>query len=403
MALRKLKMGDLMEKQQTRPASPIKTNMLRSPMKERLEERPLPAPPSPSKLPSPARQPIIHSQKSRKRKSSAILIPSDKDDNEPDTSNTAVDSIAVQKNPKRAKTAVAASAPKRTASRTQKKVPAAKDIPSGVLSPRSHNSRALPRSPIKDYSPAKEKDLPAAPSHVPAYVPAPAHAPAPASPLRQQTHLQSPSKSQSPFKMAASAGMSAISAFAKRGFAAANTASAKLTRPISREKDQPILSGLGTAIPVPTSPSGKMLPPPRPVLATLTSTTATMIPNLSPQRTASQASIRSNMSEQSNVSSTNGTIITKPTRAGTLKKAIGVGAKAVTAKKTTTTTTAARTKQKIVVSGSTTTTLSPKATKKVTNTSATTTAAARKAVSAAAARKAAPTPAPSGRVLRKRN
>lgn len=402
MALRKMKMGDLMEKQQTRPASPIKANIFHSPMKEPLDSRPLPAPPSPSKLPSPARQPIIHSQKSRKRKSSAILIPSDKDDNEPDTSNTAVDSIAVQKNPKRAKTATASSAPKRTASRTQKKAPVAKDVPSGVLSPRSHNSRALPRSPIKDYSPAKEKDLPAAPNHVPAYVPAPAPAPAPASPMRQQPYLHSPSKPQSPFKMAASAGMSAISAFAKRGFAAANTASAKLTRPISREKDQPILSGLGTAIPVPTSPSGKMLPPPRPALATLTSTTATMIPNLSPQRTASQASIRSNMSEQSNVSSTNGTIITKPTRAGTLKKAIGVGVKTATAKKTTTTT-AIKTKQKIVVSGSTTTTLSPKAMKKVTTNSATTTAAAKKAVSAAAARKAAPTPAPSGRVLRKRN
>lgn len=396
-------MGELMEKQQTRPNSPIKQNILRSPTKDRLEERPLPAPPSPSKLPSPSRQPVIVSQKSRKRKSSAILIPSDKEDNEPDTSNTAVDSIAVQKNPKRAKTAAATTAPKRTASRTQKKVVAAKDVPSGVLSPRSHNSRALPRSPIKD------KELPAAPApapapvHLPAHVPAPTPvaAPAPASPVRQLPRPLSPSKPQSPFKMAATAGMSAISAFAKRGFAAAGTASAKLTRPISREKDQPILSGLGTAIPVPTSPSGKMLPPPRPALATLTSTTVASIPNLSPQRTASQASIRSNMSEQSNVSSTNGTIITKPTRGGTLKKVIGAGSKAVPAKKATIT--ATRTKQKIVVSGSTTTTLSPKATKKVMTTSAATTAAAKKAVSAAAARKAAPTPAPSGRVLRKRN
>lgn len=389
MALRKMKMGDLMEQQQARPNSPTKQTIVRSPTKERIEERPLPAPPSPSKLPSPARKPIIQLHKSGKRKSSAILIPSDHDNDEPDTSNTAVDSLPVQKNPKRAKTGAttAPTVPKRTASRTKKKTVTAKDVPAGVLSPRSHNSRALPRSPIKD------KELPTAP------VPAPA----PASPVRQQQQQPrplSPSKPQSPFKMAATAGMSAISAFAKRGYAAAGAAGAKLARPISREKDQPNITGLGTAIPVPTSPTGKMLPPPRPALATLTSTGVTAIPTLSPQRTASQASVRSNMSEQSNVSSTNGTVITKPTRGATLKKAIGAGAKSASAKKTTTT--AIKTKQKIVVSGSTTSTVSPKATKK-TATSTTTTAAAKKAATAAATRKAAATPAPSGRVLRKRN
>lgn len=383
--------------QQARPSSPVKQTIIRSPSKERIQERPLPVPPSPSKLPSPARRPITQPHKLGKRKSSAIHIPSDHASDEADTSNTAVDSLPVQKNPKRAKTATATAptVPKRTASRTQKKTMNAKDVPAGILSPRSHNSRALPRSPIKD------KELPSAPG--------------PASPVREQQQTRalspvrtqqsirpvSPSKPQSPFKIAATAGMSAISAFAKRGYAAAGAAGAKLTRPISREKDQPILSGLGTAIPVPASPTGRMLPPPRPTLATLNSTAATAIPTLSPQRTASQASIRSNISEQSNVSSNSGTVITKPTRGATLKKALGAGSRAAPVKRAATT--VSKTKQKIVVSGSTTSTVSPRATKKTITSSTSTTVAAKKMATAAAARKAAPTPAPSGRVLRKRN
>jgi len=389
--LRNVKMGELVAQHQppqnnTNP--PPTQSIARSPTKPQLDERPLPALPSPSKLPSPVKQSIIQQPKSRKRKSSAILIPSDKENHGPDTSNVGPDNLPVQKNAKRAKTAAAtaqpAPAPKRAPSRTQKKPLKNNENPSGVLSPRSHNSRTLPRSPIKD------KELPPL---VPAREDSPLRQhqqipPPQQSPLRPA----SPSKPASPFKAA----MSGISAFAKRGYAAAG---AKLTRPSSREKEQDTLTGLGSSIP--RSPMGKMLPPPRPALATLTGTnvSATTIPTLSPQRTASQASIRSVASAQSTTSS-RGTVVTKSTRTVGTKKTAALSKAPV---KKTTTTAAAKSKGTVVVSSSTVSTLSPKSSNAGAGLKRSATTAAKKMAAAATTKKAIPAPAATGRVLRKRN
>lgn len=390
MSLRNIKMGELMaqhQQSQNNTNPPPTQSVPRSPTKAQLDERPLPALPSPSKLPSPVKQATIQQPKSRKRKSSAILIPSDKENHEPDTSNAGPDSLPVQKNAKRAKTAAAAAQPaaKRAASRTQKKPLKNNENPNGVLSPRSHNSRTLPKSPVKD------KELPP---------PVPVRE---KSPLRQHQQIQppqqsplrpaSPSKPASPFKAA----MSGISAFAKRGYAAAG---AKLTRPLSREKEQDTLTGLGSA--VPGSPAGKMLPPPRPALATLTGTnaSATSIPTLSPHRTTSQASVRSNASAQSTTSS-KGTVVTKSTRAVGTKKTAVLSKAPV--KKTTTTTTTAKTKGKVVVSNSTVSTLSPKSSNVGAGIKRTATTVARQATAAATTKKAVAAPTATGRVLRKRN
>lgn len=393
VGMRNMKMGELLAQHQTSQSNtnpPPAQSIARSPSKPQHDDRPLPALPSPSKLPSPVKQPATQAQKSRKRKSSAILIPSDKEDHEPDTSNAGPDSLPMQKNAKRAKTAAAAQpAVKRAASRTQKKPLKVDDNPTGVLSPRSHNSRTLPRSPIKD------KDLPP---------PVPVRE---ASPLRQQPQPQpqppqyspqrpaSPSKPHSPFKAA----MSGISAFAKRGYHAAGAASAKLARPLSREKEQNMLNGLGTTIPA--SPTGKMLPPPRPALATLTSTnaSATGIPTLSPQRTTSQTSMRSNASAHSTTSS-KGTVITKPTRAVGTKKTATLSKAPV---KKTSTTAATKAKAKVVVSSSTVSTLSPKTSNAGAGIKRTATTAAKKVAAAASTKKAAAAPTTTGRVLRKRN
>ncbi|KAK5089160.1 hypothetical protein LTR05_003384 [Lithohypha guttulata] len=388
ISLRKRKMGELMAQHEASPrkvAPPTSQPTIRSPFKEVLDERPLPALPSPSKLPSPLRKPAIQSQKTRKRKSSAILIPSDKENHEPDVSDAALDSLPVQKNLKRAKTAatVVPTPPKRAASRTQKKPLQANGNPTGVLSPRSHNSRTLVRSPIK------EKELP-----IPARE---------ASPLRQQPPPQrpaSPSKIASPFKAATSA----LSSLAKRGYAAAGAAGARLTRPISREKEQATLNGTGTTIPSTGSPTRKMLPPPRPALATLTSTSVASLSTASPQRTASQASIRSNTSEQS--SATNATVVTKSKIGrglGTKKAAPAPTTARAPTRTITTTTTATKTKGKVVVSGSTVSTLSPKATNTTIKRAATTAAAAKKVATGAAKKMVGAGPTPTGRVLRKRN
>ena len=392
IGLRNTKMGELMAQHQDQQSNinpPPTQPIPHSPTKAPLDERPLPALPSPSKLPSPVKQPVIQQQKSRKRKSSAIHIPSDKENHEPDTSNAGPDSLPVQKNAKRAKTAAVTSqpAPKRAASRTQKKPLKNNDNPTGVLSPRSHNSRTLPRSPIKD-----KELLPPIPVRE-------------ASPLRQQQQQslpqQSPQRPISPSKSPFKSAMSGISAFAKRGYAAAGAAGAKLTRPISREKEQDILTGFGSTIP--GSPVGKMLPPPRPALATLTGTnaSATSIPTLSPQRTTSQASIRSNASAQSTTSS-KGTVVTKSTRAVGTKKAAMLS-KAPPKKVVTSSTTMVKTKGKVVVSGSTVSTLSPKSTSTGAGIKRTATTAAKKMAAAATTKRAAAAPVTTGRVLRKRN
>lgn len=361
------------------PAQPIS----RSLSKQELD-RPLPALPSPTKLPSPAKPATMQTQKTRKRKSSAIRIPSDKENHEPDVSIDAPEDLAVQKNTKRAKTATAPAPAKRAASRTQKKLLQANGNPSGVLSPRSHNSRTLPRSPIK------EKELPQPVRE--------------GSPLRQQSPHRpaspqrpaSPSKIASPFK--------AFASLAKRGYAAAGAAGARLTRPLSREKEQATLSGTGTIIHADGSPAGKMLPPPRPALATLTSTSVPSLPTLSPQRTASQASMRSNTSEQSsNSATTTATVVKKIGR--TLTKKAPVPAKPTAKKITATASTAAKVKGKVVVSGATVSsagTLSPKATNTAVKRAATT-AAAKKTAAITATKKTTAAPTATGRVLRKRN
>jgi len=401
-----MKMGDLAAQHEksnsskdTAPTQPLvrsPTKPLQAQILPDALDRPLPALPEEPKLPSPIRkqpQQNIAPPKSRKRKSSAINIPSDKENHEPDTiieadtSNTALDnsSLPVQKNAKRAKTAATtyhnatttAPAPKRTASKTQKK-PATKTKNAsnqiGVLSPRSHNSRTLPRSPVKD------APQPQSPSKVAQ----------PASPLKQMQH------SVSPFKSATAAATSALSSLAKLGA----TAAASL-RPSSRDKDVAAPVGL-------TSPSGKMLPPPpRPALVTITSSHAAQ--NISPQRTASQASIRSAASEQSTISNkTNSTVVTKPIRTTTktalTKRAPTTKTTTAAAKKITT----AATKSKTMVSETTITQLSPKSgnanLKRAATTAAIKPMQPQKRVGATKkTTTTADVPVATGRVLRKRN
>lgn len=350
ISMRSMKMGELIAQQQ---GSPVKASAprlpnkspLRSPAKPRLEERPLPALPSPSKLPSPTRNQMPHSQKMRKRKSSAIRIPSDKENHEPENTTPGTDDASFGKSLKRVKTAEeSTSQPKRTASRVVRKPVKTQANTTGVLSPRSHNSRTLPRSPIK------EKELPP---------PMPVRD---LSPVRQDspTRPTSPSKSHSPFKTAMTGAGSAISAMAKRGYAAAGAAGARLARPLSREKELNTLSGLGPT--VSASPSGKMLPPPRPANATATlphaNASTSSIPMLSPQRTASQASMRSQASQQSSTSSNN-TVVKKSTRTVVPKKSGLLNRSATT--RAPTLSTAAQAKSKVVLSSSTSSTLSPKA------------------------------------------
>ena len=344
ISMRGMRMGELMAKQQQQspvkaPALPAKSP-LRSPIKPRLEERPLPSLPSPSKLPSPTRNQMPYSQKMRKRKSSAVEIPSDKENHEPDSTTSSAEDVSFGKS-KRVKTDNAStSQPKRPVSRVARKAVKSQVNTTGVLSPRSHNSRTLPRSPIKD------KDVP------------------PPVPARETTHTRigsptrpnSPSKPQSPFKAAMNGAGSALSAMAKRGYAAAEAAGARLTRPLSREKELNTLSGLEPTISA--SPSGKMLPPPRPTTVALTHANASSssIPTLSPQRTASQASMRSQASAQSSTSSNN-TVVKKSVRAAVTKR---TAMQKSTSTRPTTLTTAARARSKLVISGSSTSTLSPK-------------------------------------------
>jgi hypothetical protein len=236
MALRKAKMGDLLEKHsQQAPSKTTNTSASQAAMAAILplksQERPLPfVPRSPTtKLPSPIRsvqQPLSSTPRGKKRKTSDIVIAADKE-SEAEQKLVQEDKLPVQKNPKRAKTATGA----RNVSRTNQ--------PGSVLSPKSHNSRTLPQSPIKDY-----KVAPSSPSK-------PSYYARPVSPL----------KPASPLKTVASAATSAISAsfhgmmeHAKRN---GNPAGPKVTRTASQEKTAAAVSSA-------MANGGKMLPPPRP-------------------------------------------------------------------------------------------------------------------------------------------
>lgn len=230
-----------------------------------IATRPLPPPPqsNSSKPISPARVRPVQpaSTRGKKRKSESINIASDKE-NEMGEPEPSMDTLPVSKNPQRSKASGAAAAP-RQVSRAAKS--------NSVLSPKSHNSRTLPRSPIKDYA-----AMPSSPSK-PGYI---------ARPI-------SPLKPASPLKSAASAATSAISASlhgmveqAKRGTAAT---AGKLTRTSSREKNPTVSSAAATKM-------SKMLPPPRPVAQQ--------------ERTVSQSSTHSTTSNGS-ASSTSTTVVKK--------------------------------------------------------------------------------------------
>jgi hypothetical protein len=193
--------------------------------------------------------------KGTKRRSSEIAILSDKE-NEP-----AVDSdlLCNPKNPKRNKTATTTGS--RVASRTTK------NNPGNVLSPKSHNSRTLPRSPIKDIN------LPLHPPSKPSYIARPT----------------SPLKPASPLKTAASAATSAISAslhgmveHAKRG---AGNATAGLRRTASKDK---------AAAAAAANAKGKMAPPPRPTAAAATQQPERPASSVSNHSAASNSSLTSN-------------------------------------------------------------------------------------------------------------
>ncbi|KAK4936663.1 hypothetical protein LTR10_022515 [Elasticomyces elasticus] len=263
LAIRKMTMGELMEKHEVPKQTQSKTQSkpIRQPQTQSAasKERPLPPlpPQQPSKAHSPARpQPQSAAARGKKRKSSEIHIASDKEND----ATGAPDTLPVAKNNKRAKTAATASGPTKQPS---------------VLSPRSHNSRTLPRSPIKEY--------PMAPSS-----PAKSMIARPTSPL----------KPASPFKTAATAATSAISA-SMHGMIehAKRSTTAKLTRTASKEK--------------PVTTRGHMLPPPRPLPGAPSS----------PQRTVSQTSTHSVSTDVSTASSGTTLIKAKRGRAATTKTA----------------------------------------------------------------------------------
>jgi hypothetical protein len=227
-----------------------------------LKSRPLPSiPPTASSKPSsPVRLAASASRTTKRVSNDEIHVASDKenDDNVPQST----DALLTLKNSKRVKAGGPAS---RVASRTAK--------PNSVLSPRSHNSRTLPRSPIKEY-------------------------PSPTKPHSYIARPTSPLKPASPLKTAASAATSAISAslhgmveHAKRG---AGATARGLTRTSSKEK-------------VTTSKTTKsMAPPPRPA--------PQPHQQQEPTRTISSASSHSNSSNVS-ASSTSTTVVRKGGRA----------------------------------------------------------------------------------------
>jgi hypothetical protein len=263
LAIRKMTMGELVQQHEAAAKqNPTKA----SPPKQTLggaNKKPLPALPSDQQALKPAspirlqaQQIAVPSPRGKKRGSNEIQIATDA------TTEQDNDTLPVQKNTKRAKTTTT-TAPTRTTSRVAKNPPLAT---TSVLSPRSNNSRTLPRSPIKGDAP-------------PSYL----------SPTKSligrptTTHL-SPIRPTSPLKSAATAATSAIRATA-----------ARLGRTASKEKLETGTTGKGM---------GRMLPPPRPLPT-----------SPSPQRTISQSSSHSSTTELSTASSS--TTIVKPKRGAT--------------------------------------------------------------------------------------
>jgi len=280
-SLRKANMGELFQKYPEATANPpschktdIKPHGSR-PMTNLNNGHPLPpVPKSPSKPPSPARPATTASNSTIHADQDAHLT----SDKENDTKRSL--NLDNPKNPKRVQPTS-----NRVAPRMAKQ--------NSVLSPKSHNSRTLPRSPIKDLRPQS-------PTKYQSYIARPA----------------SPLKPPSPLKSAASAATSAISAslhgmveHAKRG---AGVTAQGLTRTNSKEKST-------VTAPKP-KPKKTMAPPPRPVPQ--------------PQegmRTISQASQHSNSSNASG-SSTGTTVVKKGGRPATkTTNPGGPGAKKTTA------------------------------------------------------------------------
>jgi hypothetical protein len=263
IAMRKMTMGELIAKH----SAPSKPQVTRIPSDT---NKTLPPLPHESKPASPIRPIAAPAGRTKKRKSSDIHIASDHDAPEPLPT-------------KKTRTT------KATTTGTQRATSRAK--PTSVLSPRSHNSRTLPRSPIKEpTSPFKSS-------------PAKSYIARPISPL----------KPTSPLKSAASAATSAITA-AAHGM----IEHAKRSKPASRTTSREKLAASTTAT------KGKMLPPPRPQTA----------PS-SPARTASAST---STSEQSSTSTnSNGTVV-KAT--GTVRGRPKAAASKPTATKAVTTATA---------------------------------------------------------------
>ncbi|KAL2406836.1 hypothetical protein ABEF92_008500 [Exophiala dermatitidis] len=348
IALRKMTMRELMDQHDAarkKTTTQSKINSKSSPSKTGTsvaDERPLPPLPQHqqkeqrSKPTSPIRpQPQAAAPRGRKRKSSDIHIASDKE-------NEAIDSLPVAKNNKRVKAGTATAAATRTVSRTGKNA--------SVLSPRSNNSRTLPRSPVKDYPTA-----------------------APSSPAKSMIARPiSPLKPTSPLKTAATAATSAISAsvhgmieHAKRG------TTSRLARTASKEK-QPVTAATS---------KGQMLPPPRPGAGTIT-VSGTGQGQSSPQRAFSQTSTHSATTDVSTASSS--TTVVKPKRGGR------AGATATTAAKT-----AGQQQQQSQKS--------PGATRRGVAKAASAAKTALKRNNTTANKKVAPEPAAPRRILRKRN
>jgi hypothetical protein len=261
------------------------------------KSRPLPLIPqtTSSKPSSPVRPAVGVSRAIKRVSNDEIHIASDKEND--DHAPQSTDAMPTLKNPKRVKASGPAS---RATSRTGK--------PNSVLSPKPHNSRTLPRSPIKEYpSPTKYHSYIARPT--------------------------SPLKPASPLKTAASAATSAISAslhgmveHAKRG---AGATARGLTRTASKEKATN------------SKPTKSMAPPPRPVPQPHQQQEST--------RTISSASSHSNSSNVS-ASSTSTTVVKKGGRvvttvSQTTTEKKGAAASKTAMKKTTATTTA----KKVVV------------------------------------------------------